>query len=297
MVDAVKAALRPEPEDGASPNPQTQEPIKAEGSDPAKAEAEKSPDDELSDDELKSLKPKTARAIERFRTQVSGLKTEVENLTPKVREYDRLVGFMKQNDMTPGEFSSGVELMALMKTGQYEEAYKRLTPIVQQLQGLVGEVLPADLQERVRLGYIAEQDARELHRSRTQTELVKQRAEQAQQKATEDREKERTQTIVRDVASTVSEWERAKKASDPDWNLKHARIDQLVRLKVYEEGYPQTKDAAVKMVEAIYADVTKEMRSLAPKPQEKQSVSGRSSSQTVAEPTNMLDAIRIGLRR
>jgi hypothetical protein len=296
MVDAVKAALRPEPEDGASPDPQTQDPVKAEGSDPAKAEGEKS-EDELSEDELKSLKPKTARAIERFRTQVSGLKTEVENLTPKVREYDRLVGFMQQNDLAPNEFSAGVELMALMKTGQYEEAYKRLTPIVQQLQGLVGEVLPADLQERVRLGYIAEQDARELHRSRTRADLVTQRAEQAQQKTTEEREKERTQTIIRDVASTVSEWERAKKASDPDWNLKHAQIDRLVRLKVYEEGYPQTKDAAVKMVEAIYADVTKEMRSLAPKPQEKQSVSGRSSSQTVAEPTNMLDAIRIGLRR
>jgi hypothetical protein len=293
VVDAVVSALRPKTDGEGSPASQTPDSTKAE--DPAKAQAEELSDD-VTAEELADQKPKTRKRIEQLLGKVKTLSTERDAMSSKVAEFDKFVGFIAKNNLTQEDVNSIFEIGALVRSNDPAAALEKLTPVYQQLQKLAGVVLPPDLDERVRLGYIAEPDARELHRSRTEAKLAQQRQSETERKATEDREQERRSGIVRDVSSAISSWETAKKTSDPDWHLKAQRIDQRVRLEVYEKGYPETKDAAVKMINSIYDEVTKEIRGLVPKaPAKSPAVAGGSSTSTVAEPKSLLDAIRIGM--
>lgn len=292
ILDAVTSALKSPAEGEGSPASQTQDQT-TKADDPA-AKSEELPE-EVTEDELKDQKPKTRKRIEQLLGKVRTVSQERDAFAPKAAEYDKIVEFMRKSKLSQQDMNVLFELGALVR-GDPEKALERLTPIYQQLQQLVGDVLPAELQERVRLGYISEQDARELHRSRTSAKLANTRAQETQRETAEQQEQNRRAGIVRDVSSAVSDWETAKKTSDPDWPLKAARIDELVRLEVYEKGYPQTQKAAVEMVEKIYDSVTKELRKLSPRPTAKDTAKpGGSSASTVAEPKSLLDAIRIGI--
>jgi hypothetical protein len=145
----------------------------------------------------------------------------------------------------------------------------------------------------VRLGYISEQDARELHRSQTRAQLADKRVQETQDEARQRDEAAQRQKVIGDVSSAADQWEAAKKSSDPDWHLKAQRIDQLVRLKVYEEGYPTTKDALLKMLNGVHESVTKEVRQFIPKPQaHKPAGTGGSSTSNVTAPKSLLEAIQ-----
>lgn len=294
MVEAVKAALAPKTGSEGSPPSQTPEKTNA-GPDAAKKDADELPE-EVTEEELKDQKPKTRKRIEQLLGKVRTLGSQVGDLSGKAQQYDQIDGYIKRNGLSRDDVNVGFEVMGMMKSDPVK-ALERLTPIVQQLQQLVGDVLPAELQERVRLGYISEADARSLNRSQRGEVLAREQTQRVQQQTTEQRETERVQGLVRDVSSTVSEWEKGKSSSDPDWHLKQGRVDQLVRLEVYEKGYPKTAKEAVAMVNGIYDTVTKEIRKLGPRPQALTPVSGTTSTQTAAAPKNMLEAIQAGLRK
>ena len=293
IADAVTAALKSPAKDEDSPASKTQDQTtKAE--DPDKAKAEELPE-EVTEDELKDQKPKTRKRIEQLLGKVKSVSQERDTLAPKAAEYDKFATFVQNAKLSQEDVQTTFRLAALVRN-EPEKALEQLTPIYQQLQQLVGNVLPAELQERVRLGYISETDARELHRSRTSAKLANTRTEETRRETAEREENDRRTKLISDVSSAVSTWETAKKTSDPDWHLKADRIDQLVRLEVYEKGYPQNPKAGVEMIEKIYDTVTKELRKFSPKPQAKDpSKPGGSSASTVAEPKSLLDAVRIGL--
>lgn len=295
MIDAVKAALAPKTGSEGSPPSQTQDQTNAGPNDPAKKDADELPE-EVTEEELKDQKPKTRKRIEQLLGKVKTLGSQVGDLSPKAQQFDQLTGFIERNNLSREDVNVGFEVMGLMKADPVK-ALEKLTPIVQQLQQLVGDVLPAELQERVRLGYISEADARSLNRSQRGEALAREQVRQTEQRTTEQRETERVQGVVRDVSSTISEWEKGKSSSDPDWHLKQGRIDQLVRLEVYEKGYPKTAKDAVTMVGRIYDEVTKEVRRLVPKPSAVTAATGTTSTQTAAAPKTMLEAIQAGLRK
>ncbi len=295
IADAVSAALKSPAKDEDSPASKTQDQTtKAE--DPDKAKAEELPE-EVTEDELKDQKPKTRKRIEQLLGKVKSVSAERDTFAPKAAEYDKFVSFVQNAKLSQEDVQTTFHLASLVRNDP-EKALEAITPIVQQLQQIVGAVLPAELQERVRLGYISEADAQELHRSKTSAKLANTRTEESRREAAEREENDRRTRLVSDVSSAVSTWETAKKTSDPDWHLKAARIDELVRLEVYEKGYPQNPKAGVEMIEKIYDTVTKELRKFTPKPQAKDtSKTGGSSASTVAEPKDLLEAIRIGMNR
>ncbi len=300
MLDAVVSALKPSKgADEGSPASQTQDPkTNADPNVPKDDEPrEEQLPEEVTEEELNDQKPKTRKRIEQLLGKVRTLGSQVTDLSPKAQEFDKLVNFIADNGLSKQDLDATFEIVSAIRNDP-TKAYKALTPIYQALQQAVGDILPTELQERVRLGYISEADARALHRAQRSEALTREQSERTEQRRTEQSERERKQTLVRDVSSTVGTWEQGKASSDPDWHLKQSRINELIRLKVYEQGYPDTKEAAVKLCNDVYDDVTKEIRRLSPKPQEKQAVNGNASSRdTAAEPKSILEAVQFGLRK
>jgi hypothetical protein len=302
VLDAVTAALVQKASDGVSPPSKDKgSTASATASDPAAGDPAK-PEDPLgeikiSPEELAAQKPQTRQRMEQLLGTIKELKSQTTALSERAQQYDSVLSFVDRHGITPEDWKSGLEVMALMK-GDPVQAWERLQPIVSHLQAYIGNVLPPELQRRVDLGYISEPDARALNQAQRREAITRETVQERDQRAAEQREQDSVRGVVRDVTSTVTAWENAKKSSDPDWHLKEPRINQLVRLEVYEKGYPNTKAAALKMVEGIHETVTKELRTLTPKPNTVRPAHGAgTSSPTAAEPKSLLEAIRLGINR
>jgi hypothetical protein len=294
MLEAVQSALKPEAESDASPAPEPSG-SKTSSSDPEKSEKPVEEGD-LSEDERKSLKPKVAKRIESLLNDRTSLRREVDGLKTKAADFDKFIGFVQGANLSTDDMNNGFEIMALLKSDP-TKAWEKLQPIVATLQQIVGESLPTDLAEKVRLGYINEADAKELARAQNQLRFRDGQAEEARQRETQDKAQRETQALVGSVSNAASDWERTKAKSDPDWHLKSARIHELMKLSVYEAGYPKSSDEVSKRLNDAHEQVTKELRKLNPRPKAINPVLGASSNpRSVAEPKTMLEAIQQGLR-
>lgn len=289
MLESVKAALSPDRQ-GESPAPQTQE-KKAEPD--AKAEGEPDPDpDELTDEEAQHLKEETRRRIDQLLNQRKSLREEVKTLQTKAETADRLNNFMQQTGVTGDDFNKACEIMAAMKTGNPHKAWELLSPIVAQFQQVLGTVLPNDLQEQVRLGYITEPHAQEIARLRSQNHYSTVREQQAAERAEQEARQREVQSLVAVASDTANKWEQAKRTSDPDWHLKADRVHELVELHVVRNGCPRSAEDVTKMLNDIHVKVTKEIKRFQPAAHEVKPTTGESSTRSVAEPTSVLEAIK-----
>jgi len=291
MLDAVKAALEPKEQETSPPS----EPEDSKAGSTEKPEEK--PEEGLSDEDRKNLKPKVAKRIDSLLNDRKTLRAENDGLKQKAANLDEMLGFFQRSNLSPEDVKTGHTIMALMKSSP-AKAYEMLQPIVSQLASIVGEgPLPQDLAEKVRLGYINEADARALAKANSRLQL-NESAEQnrAAREAAEEAERGR-QALVTDVASAASAWERDTAKNDPDWHLKSARVHELMKLSVYEKGYP-TSDADVRArLKDAHEQVGKELRRLNPRPKAINPVTGQSSPpRSAAEPKTMLEAIQAGLR-
>jgi hypothetical protein len=294
MLDAVQSALKPEENPEKSPTPEPSG-SKDASSDPAKA-GEKPSEEDLSEDEKKSLKPKVAKRIESLLNDRTSLRRENEGLKTKTADFDKFIGFVKSANLSNDDMNNGFEIMALMKQDP-AKAWDKLQPIIATLQGIVGERLPDDLAEKVRLGYINEVDAKQLARAQNQLQFRDGQAQEAQRRAEEEQVQRETQALVGSVSNAASEWERTKAKSDPDWHLKSARVHELMKLSVYENGYPKSADEVSKRLNDAHDQISKELRKLNPRPRAINPVTGTASNpRAVAEPKTMLEAIQQGLQ-
>jgi hypothetical protein len=295
MLEAVQSALnveKPEPETSPTPEPTGS---KDASSDSAKAD-EKVAEDALSEDDKRNLKPKVAKRIESLLNDRTTLRNEITGLKTKAADFDKFIGFVQGNNLSTEDMNSGFEIMALLKQDP-AKAWERLQPIVASLQQIVGERLPADLEEKVRLGYINEEDARALAKAQNGLKIRDAQAQEAAQRNQEATQERERQALVGSVSNAASEWERSQAKNDPDWHLKSARLQELMKLSVYENGYPASSDEVMKRLDAAKDQVTKELRKLNPRPRAINPVLGASSNpRSVAEPKNMLEAIQNSLR-
>lgn len=226
------------------------------------------------------------------------LRTQVAELKPKAEFYDKITGFMSQNDLTSQEVSEGMVIMALMKRDP-QAAYKALQPYMQQLESFTGDRLPQDLSERVDAGEISEAAAREmaaLRAGREHTEAMTQRDR--------EREQERqSQEIAGRRVKAVNDWADAQRSSDPDF----AKLEPLVRDRarvmvddlVKEGRPPATPEAAVQVVKEAYDALKGTLKPFRPQKPGIKHVpsSGSTSMNAQTQPKSSLDAARQGLSK
>jgi hypothetical protein len=298
MLDAVNAALKPKEE---SPPSQTSDPAaKADPEDPLKAEGAEGEDEDLADDEFRKLGHKVQRRIKSFTKKLEAKDAEIGGLKPKATEYDKIVSNLTRSGLTNEDFSNLMEIGGLMVQAP-DKALARLMPVVRHLQEQVGEILPPELEERVRQGYLTEADAKALNRSTADAQRAKEQTERltSQQKA--EQAQRETEELVSSSLSAVESWEKQKASKDPDWHLKRTQVAEQVELAIVREAqkrksaYFPTAEESVKLADKALEMVNERFKHLKPKPEERKPVTGSTSSRSKPAAKSTLDAINNAL--
>jgi len=294
MVEAVHSALQPKDADEESPaSPQDPDPSKV---DPLKTK-EQTASDELSEAERSQLKGRTKKSFERLTSRVGELSQQNESLQTQVNEYHKVVDYIRATKLKPEEIDTVFDIATTMKSGNPHEALRKLVPIVQELQKQAGVELPDDLTDQVRNGYLTEQHARELAMARSEAAHARAREQHSAQERAQADTQARFRSHMTSLVNTADEWERQKAGSDLDWSRKSARVHELAKLEVLQNGPPASQQQAVEMFNRIYDRVTTDLKALMPRPAPVRGLNGSASSpRSVAEPKSMLEAIRMGIR-
>lgn len=294
IADAVKAALKePEVSPPSASGVEEPEPKTTEG------EPVEEGKDPLDDEFQEPVSSRTQTRIRDLVARGKSLQAEVETFRPKAEQFDRLVSTIRERGVELPEVDNAIAVVALMKSDP-AKALELLTPLVQDLAKRTGRVLPTDLQEEVRLGYISEARASELAQARAQATSAQQREQERQQREQQERVQREHNDRVTTVTRAADEWAKAKATSDPDWHAKQSLVAEAVELELLRRGpdaFPKNQSEAVALAEEAYKRVNQTLKTVAPKPIPRNPVTGEfASSRSAPEPTSLHDAVKQALR-
>jgi hypothetical protein len=302
MLSAVKAALEPKEKSPASDEPgsKSDDPLAADAKKEGDAAAGES--DDLTEEDLARLKPKTRKRIETLTAEVRDRDTKLAEISPKAENFEKIQRFVDEAGLSKDDVNQGFDVMRNLKNDPLK-AYEQLKPIFAQLQQIAGEVLPPDLQTEVDQGRLTEAHARELTLARSRAAVNGQRLERVETTTRAERERQEFEQTVDGVAKAVTAWENSTSKGDPDWKLKQPRIQELVELEIMRKqrsqpDYFPTKEEAIEMSKKALTAVETELKRFAPQRRSMTTpASDAGSSRSVAAPKNMLEAVKIGLAK
>lgn len=259
MLEAVQAALN-KPKADASPA------AKTDGSEPAPEQSGQDGDAELTDEppdftkeERAQLSVKAERRIRYLNGQMRRFQRDVETLRPAAEQMGKIKQFISSSNLNDSEVNAGFEMMRLMKNDP-EQAYEKLVPIFVQLRKLVGEVLPADLQDKVARGVMPEDEARRLSRTSAALELRKTRETAQTGQATQHAAVKAQQDQWTASAQAMNTWEDNWKKTDIDYQRKLPDVQEKIELELHRwKGRNQipTPQQAREIAEKALAEVNK----------------------------------------
>ena len=143
-------------------------------------------------------------------------------------------------------------------------ALEMILPYVEKLRTAIGENLPEDLQQRVDIGIIDEDSAKELSVTRAETarlQAERVRDDEARQVADQT---QANKDLGDAMAASVTEWETTTRGKDPDFSKKTNLIRDRIGTIVAGEGMPQTAEGAVALSRRAYTEITDELRATMP---------------------------------
>lgn len=199
------------------------EKAKVEAEEKAKADKEKAEgetDGKEKVDEKANQEPEPGKPVpyDRFK-EVLDRRTAVEQdlklAQPKVENFDRISRFCQENQIQPDQFEKAMRVQALLNTNP-AEALKELLPIVESLQGFVGDKLPKDIQDKVDAGKMDLTDGKEMAQLRAQATF----REAMSKRSTETTAAQRQQQEMQEYTRNASEWELKQRETDPDYKPK-----------------------------------------------------------------------------
>lgn len=226
---------------------------------------------------------------------------ERDSLKADATQYQQIQTFMETNNLQADEVAEGYEIMALIKRGDTESIQKALAwfePRVSYLKQQLGQELPEDLQEKVDIGQLDEDDAAEMARlravnARTEQQTAAQREQSAAEQAAEAA---RAQSVK--MASAVQAWEDRTKASDPDYAKKSRMVEAEVLAEVTRTGKrPATEEEAEALVARAYGIVNEHFKALLPTPRQITPSPASVAANTSAAPTTLKEAIRAAVNQ
>lgn len=299
MLDAVKAAIAPKDAPPASKS--TDAP--ADGDDPDSTKTDAAAEDEMSEEEAKALSVRAQKRFSKLTKNLKAATAEVDALRPKAVEYDKIDAYVRNAGLSQNDVAGTLEIAALLRSDP-NQALARLLPIVQQLQSMTGETLPADLQQRVDQGYLTEADARTLAKAQADARLATQRTSAVTEATQAEARNREFKELTTSTVSSVTSWEAQKASRDPDWHLKRDNVAELVELAIERKArelrrpyFPNAQEAT-KLAEDALETVNKRFRSFGPKAQEIRPVlNGGASPRSNPVPQTMLDVVRLNSGR
>lgn len=293
MLDAVNAALVKPTEAGASqalksPADQAQQGVKPDGKNGSE---EDDGTQELSDEEKGRLSERTQRRMAHLAGEVKTKSEEIETLKPDADVGRRVTEFAHKAGLTTDELNQGFDVMQAIKQDP-ERARQLLAPLMAQLDQIVGEVLPPELQQAVDEGRIELTLAKELAKNQAKAGLSTKQLQERDQRDTEAQAQDRHRTHVETVSNAVRQYDLQWQKTDPDYALKKDRVLELVELDIRRNGFPKTAAEAVEGTKKARTQVETELARFRPGTKPVTSISGGgSSAQGKPAPKTMLDVI------
>jgi hypothetical protein len=285
LLSAVQAALKPKAGDSSAP----QVDLKPKDGE-APAEGDEPPTGDPDEEELKHYHSKTRKRITQLVTRAKEAEGKLAEFEPDATAFRRIQSFVSDAGINAEEFNLLLQVGKNLKNNP-AEALKQITPYVNELLLLTGEVLPDDLKIQVEQGYLTEGHARELARARAGQGLSQAQLAQREQRDAQQREQPQRTAHVTAVQTTISNWEAKESANDPDWNLKQDRIKDLIELAVRRDGFPKTTQAAVDLAKKAHETATNEIRRFAPARKAVTPLPNAASTQAKAKPASLLEAM------
>ena len=301
--DVVMNAIKPEgDEDGRSSEEDKSK--KSEGEEKPKDKKDVTDDEfeDFSPEERKHLKKATAERFDKLKglyreskEKVTQLSAQVEQANVEAGYYRQFVGFLDENRISQEEANKLFDIGALMKNDPMK-ALEALTPYYNELLHITGNILPTDLQQQVKQGYITKDKALELSRLRATRETERQigterQTHQQQREADRQRGQE-----VSAMQSGIAGWEKDWASSDPDYAKKKDRVldrVELLLVRAQKNGtLPKTTDEAVKLANQAKTEVEADLKRMNPPRKQVRPVDGGSSASNMPDAKNTADVIR-----
>lgn len=299
LVSAVKAALKPKEEapasEGETDSDSDPEPSKETDAKEGEGDDDDEGDDDLTEEELSRLKPKTKKRIQTLLAERAERDQAIEDLSPKAERFDNMVNWLRERDLRTEDVNLLFDIGANLRQGNLRDAYDKIRPVFENLQQALGITLTDDLRQRVDQGQIDEDTARRLASAETERQLAERRAKQVETAAAERKQADEQAAHQTAVMTAVSTWETSKSTADPDWKLKQPIVMQAIELAIHRQGYPKTTDDAVKMAEAALKEVDKTFGQLAPRKREVKPPTDGASTRAPSAPKSLLEAAKAGL--
>ena len=206
-------------------------------------------------------------------------------------ENQKIVNFQTNNNLTNEEMADGMKIMALVKNNPIE-AFDALKPVVDSLALQAGKVLPDDLKSKVDDGYMDQETANELAKTRAE----KSNLENKVQNLNTQQQQNNRQESMKHINGLILNWEASKKKSDPDFDQKKDTLEDRIRATVAKEGTPRNDEGIIKMLDGAYGIVNERFSQLGGNKTQIRSPSGNKISGTPqAQPKSVLDAINNAL--
>lgn len=247
-------------------------------------------DDELtfSEKAWRRLSPDMRQRIERFRAERRELKVQVEQYKPIVEQ-------VQQAGLRQEDLNVLLGLGMALSRGDANTFLEGVMPYVELCQELAGKKLPADLQEKVDEGYTTPEIAAELARARHAASLEKTRADQVQSQIEQRDLQARNHAIL----DQVKQFEDGLRNRDPDYDLKRDVIERETERLIRAGGIPKNPQEAVQIAKEAYDFANRVFSKAIPRNPTRPTPSGsqRPSGNVRAAPSNMLEAIEVGLSR
>lgn len=290
--DVVMNALKPEGEneddDTVSDKGETDKP-EGDESKEEKPEGEGEPD-EPSADELKAWKPKTRERFEKLQAKYRDTSERLVKAEEDAGHYRKFVEFLDTNGLDQDEANNLFNIGALMKNDPFK-ALEAITPYYKSLLEVTGNILPPDLVEQVKQGYMTQAAAVEVSRARAQGKIVPAIQQQTQQR----QEVRQQQGNVAAMQNAIASWERKWSTSDPDYGVKKDRVLDRLELTLARAArngtLPQTVEQAVALANKVKTDVETELRQTRQKKPVTTVDGNNAGSQHQPEPKDTRDVI------
>lgn len=299
VLTAVKAALKPKEEAPASTSQGSEKDAAAAADKEGDAEGDDS--DDFSEEEKARLSQKARRRFQKLAGDNADLAKRVGELEPQAQQFQRIVSFVQDAGLSADEMNRTLDVARAIKQDPLR-AFEMLTPVYEQLRQLVGDVLPADLQQAVNLGQITEAYARDLARNRSAATLREQQLQRSNERSTVERQRQEISSRWSSAAQAVTEWENSKARSDPDWKLKQPRVTELVELEVLrrarqDPNYHPSAEDALEISKKALEKVNEEIKRFRPRPKAIDTITDVASTRSEAKPKTALEAARMALAK
>lgn len=264
-----------------------EEPEEAESQSEEEVEGEDDGDAETlaaSDDADEDVSDKSPVPYKRFQEVIA----EKNEFKHGADQFNKITDYLSHNNINADEASTGLQIMALMKNDP-AKALEALTPFVNTLRELTGEVLPDDIRNKVDDGFMDEDAGRELSKARAEADNQKRINDRVAAQQTNVQGQQHKDHLAR----TVTAWEDNARQSDPDYDLKQDEIDDRVRVLVSERGSPNTEEDAISMANEAYESVNQRFKArMGTKRAIRTASGGKLGGTPVAEPKSLLEAVQ-----